>query len=48
MYLLFSMNTIKYEIKIGNGNIEQNTLLINTHIYYYIFTKKPCLNFHVY
>lgn len=32
MYLLFSMNTIKYEIKIGNGNIEQNTLLINTHI----------------
>lgn len=33
MYLLFSMNTIKYENKIGNGNIEQNTLLINTHIY---------------
>lgn len=30
------MNTIKYEIEIGNGNIEQNTLhvlhVINTHI----------------
>lgn len=41
MYLLFSMNTIKYEIKIGNGNIEQNTLLINTHIYtIYLLIKK--------
>lgn len=48
MYLLFSINTSKYEIKIGNGNIEQNTLLINTHINTIYLLKIPCLNFHVY